>query len=160
MQYIGIIAVMLSALVISREYARYMKKRELECEAFLEFIAHLRIQLGCFLRPLREAAAGFSSEALERVGFLGAVGSAESICKAYGSVKKRLSLSEAESRPLEALFSSLGSGYLEDELKLIDICEAEMRDAAEKIKVQSPKNIKLISTLSVTAAIGFFILVI
>ena len=75
-------------------------------------------------------------------------------------MRKRLSLSEEELKPLEALFSSLGQGYLEEEMKLINMCESEMRGMVEKINRESPKSIKLISTLSVTAAVGFFILVI
>lgn len=151
---------MLSSLIFSKEYAKYMKKRESECEAFLEFIAHLRLQVGCYLRPVREAVDSFCSEALEGVGFFEAVRASESIYESYKKVRKRLSLSEEELKPLEALFSSLGQGYLEEEMKLINMCESEMRGMVEKINRESPKSIKLISTLSVTAAVGFFILVI
>ena len=160
MQYVGLIFVMLSALIFSLEYTEYMKKRMHECESFLNLIAHLRIELGCYLRPVREAAASFESIVLDKAGFSEAIRETENLGLAYKKIKKKLSLSEDESKPLEILFSSLGKGYLDDEIKLICTCEEEMRKTVEKINSQAPKNIKLISTLSVTAAIGFFILVI
>ena len=160
MQYIGLFLVMLSVLVFTGEYTKYMRKRVRECEAFLEFIGHLRTELSCYLRPLCEAAGGFSSDALSEVGFLDAVKSTGNIYEAFKSTKGKLSLSEEEITPLQSLFSSLGHAYLEEELKLINMCEENMRCVTEKIKRESPKSIKLISTLSVTVAIGFFILVI
>ena len=160
MRYIGLFLVMLSSLAFSREYTRYMQKRVRECEAFLDFIGHLRMELSCYLRPLREAAGGFSSDALTEVGFFEAVNSTGNIYEAFSRTRRRLSLSDEELMPLESLFSSLGHSYLDEELKLINMCEENMRSVTEKIKRESPKSIKLISTLSVTAAIGFFILVI
>ncbi len=160
MQYIGQISVMLAFLLLSREYTKYMKKRVRECEELLSFIAHLRTELGCYLSPVREAALSFDSPILNAVGFSDAVKNTENLYLAYQKIKKRLSISEEESKPLEALFSSLGKGYLEDEIKLICVCEEKVQKNVEEITRQAPKNIKLISTLSVTAAIGFFILII
>ena len=74
MKYIGIFLLLIAAAATSREYSKYMKKRALECKAFLSFIAHMRVQVGCFLRPVKELAAGFSSPMLEKAGFIRALG--------------------------------------------------------------------------------------
>ena len=160
MKYIGILLVLLSAFFYSREYTRYMKKRLSECEGFLAFIAHMRIQVGCFLRPTKELSAGFSSEPLSDSGFLYALSECENIYEAYKKTESRLSLSKEERCILETLFSSVGEGYLDDGIKLIDSSFSAMEKLTEKLREECRKNIKLVCAISVTAALGLIIFVI
>lgn len=160
MRYIVIFIAMLIAIAISGEYTKYMKKRVAECEAFASFIAHVKTQVGCFLRPCRELADGFSSDALEKVGFLNELRESGDIYASYVKAEPKLSLSEGEREVLDSFFSSLGGGYLDEQMKLIELCLEEVESARAKLREESPKSIKLISTLSVTGAIGFLILII
>ena len=159
MKYIGAFTVLLAAVLISREYARYIKRRAVQCEEFLSFIAYMRIQIACFLRPIKEIAAGFYASELDRIGFLKAVNDGQGLYDAYKTAEKSLLLSSREREVLEALFSSLGECYLDDGIRIIDSSYAEMEKLCRIIKEERPKKARLAATLSVTASIGFLILV-
>lgn len=159
MKYIGIIAVLLSAVIISKEYSSFVNKRLSECRDFLRFIEHMKIQVGCFLRPSNELAKGFSSGSLSDAGFLGALENGESLYGAYKVAEPNLSISEEERDVLETLFSSVGECYLDEGVKLIDASHTKFENLYHKDRAECPKNAKLTSVISVTAAIGFLILV-
>ena len=152
--------ILLSVLVFSDSYSQHTKKRLLEYEGFLAFISHVRLQMSCYLKPTRQLADGFYSKPLAESGFLEYVGECENIYEAYERAECRLALSKEERRLLAGLFSSLGEGYLNDELKLIDAYRSQLEEGYLRLKKDAPKNSKLISTLSVTVAVGFLILVI
>lgn len=159
MKYIGAFIVSIAALLMSKEYSRYIKKREVQCEEFLSFIAYMRIQISCFLRPSREIAKGFSGEELERIGFIDAVERGESLYEAYKATENSLVLKFREREILKTLFSSLEECYLDDGIRIIDSSYKEMEGVCRKIREERPKNVKLAATLSVTASIGFLILI-
>ena len=160
MKYLGIILILLSSLLVSREYRRYMQKRLDECLGFCNFIAHMKIQVGCYLRPVRELARGFSSAALSRTGFLSSVEKCDSLGKAFSECEPSLSLSEEERGELRAFFSSFGDGYLEQGVQAIETAHTNMERLMAALSEQKDKNIRLVSTLSVTLALGVAILVI
>ena len=160
MKYVGILLVLASAFISSREFSRRMDQRVAECKDFLAFIAHMRIQVGCFLRPVKELGEGFSSPALERVGFIAALKECDRIYDAYSKCEGELSLSDAEREVLNTLFSSFGEGYLDDGIKLIDNCHSAMERLYLKLCEEKTKNTRLVTALSVTAALGVIIFVI
>ena len=160
MKYIGILLILTAAVAISREFSKYMNKRVAECKDFLAFIAHMRIQVGCFLRPAKELGSGFSSHALERVGFIESLGESDSVFEAYKKSEPKLSLSDEEKRTLNTLFSSFGEGYLEDEMKLIESSYSAMEKLYSRLCEEKTKNTRLVTALSVTAALGIVIFVI
>lgn len=159
MKYIGAFILIAAALLVSREYSRYVKKHAEQCEEFLSFIGYMRIQISCFLRPSREIARGFHGVELERIGFLSAVNEGESLYTAYKAAEDKLYLTEREREILETLFSSLPECYLDDGIRIIDSAYKEMEGVCRKIREERPKNVKLAATLSVTASIGFIILI-
>lgn len=159
MKYIGAFTVLLAAVLISREYGRYIKRRAVQCDEFLSFIAYMRIQIACFLRPIKEIAAGFYASELEQIGFLKALNDGQGLYDAYKSTEKFLFLSPREREVLETLFSSLGECYLDDGIRIIDSSYAEMERLCRIIKEERPKKARLAATLSVTVSIGFLILV-
>ena len=160
MKYIGIIAVLVAAIAAAAEFSRTKKKHLSECRDFLAFISHLRIQLGCFLRTPRELGSNFSSEALSKSGFLGALEDGADFSEAFRRAKPNLSLSREESEVLDTLFSSLGEGYLEDGIKIIDASYSRLEPLYRERSAECQKSMKLASALSVTGALGFLILVI
>lgn len=160
MKYIGIFLLLIAAAATSREYSKYMRKRALECKAFLSFIAHMRVQVGCFLRPVKELAAGFSSPVLEKAGFIRALGDSDCILSAYKRCEPALSLSEEEKSALGSFFSSFGEGYLDDGMKLIEGAYSDMSKLYEKLCAEKTKNTRLVTALSATSALGIIIFVI
>lgn len=160
MKYGGILCVLLASLLVSREYCRHMNKRISECREFLAFISHMRVQVGCFLRPVRELGIGFSSETLEEVGFIEALSESENIKEAYLKCEPKLSLSMEEKEALFGFFSSFGDGYLDEQVKLIDSAYPKIEKLYLKLSDERVKNTRLVSTVSVTLALGFIIFVI
>lgn len=158
-KYIGILAVLLSALAISKEYSAFSKKRLSESCAFLSFLEHMKIQVGCFLRPANELLKDFSSDTLAAVGFTDALENSESLVTAYKTAEPKLSLSKEEREVLENLFSAVGECYLDEGVRLIDTAREKLEKLYQKNKIECPKNAKLVSVISVTAAIGFLMLV-
>lgn len=151
---------LMASFFISREYCRYINKRVLECRDFVAFISHMRIQVGCFLRPVKELAIGFSSESLDRAGFIDALSNSENISEAYLKCEPSLSLSEEEKEVLSGFFSSFGEGYLDEQVKLIDSVYQRMEELYSKLCREREKNTRLFVAISVTAALGFVIFVI
>ena len=160
MKYIGIFAVLLASALGAGEFSKNRKKQVCECRDFLAFISHLRIQLGCFLRTPKELAASFSSEALTEAGFLGALVEGADFLSAFESAVPRLSLSREECEILRTLFSSLGNGYLDNGIRIIDSSYSRLEPLYRELSAECKKSIKLASALSVTGALGFLILVI
>ena len=153
----GLFVIVIAALAASREYSRRVRKRVCECERFLEFIRHIRIQVGCFMRPPSELGCGFSGREIE--GFVGRIAT-DGILTAYENAEPTFSLSVDERDALRELFSSLGSGYLDDELKRIDSTCEKFEKLYNELKERASKDVKLASVLSATAALGVFIIII
>ncbi len=160
MKYVGILLVLFGTYFFNREYSRHMRRRLAECEAFLAFISHMQIQIGCFLRPVSELAAEFESPELEAVGFLAALRKGENIYDAFKASRQRLALTDGECEILEELFSSLGSVYFEGGMKMIELSYSRLDVCRARLKEECPKCIKLATVLSVTAALAFLIFVI
>ena len=135
-----------------------MKKRLGECEGFVAFISYMRIQIGCFLRPVKDLCEGFSSEPLSKCGFLAALGTHSDIYEAYKLSEPSLSLSKEEKGVLATLFSSIGSGYLTESINIIDSSLVKMESLEKHLRTELVKNVKLVAALSVTAALGIVIL--
>ena len=160
MKYLGIFAVLLSAMAGAREFSRNKKKHACESRDFLAFISHLRVQVGCFLRTPCELVENFSSEALKACGFLDSLAEGTDFLLAFELASPHLSISREESEILRTLFSSLGEGYLESGIKIIDASYARLEPLYREISGECQKSARLASALSVTGALGFLILVI
>ncbi len=159
MKYIGAVIIIVASVILSGEYSRYIKKRADQCEELLSFIGYIRVQISCFLRPSREIAKDFSGEELEKIGFIKAVKEGESLYGAYKATEKSLALKREEREIVETLFASIEECYLDEGIRIIDSSYREMEKACLKIREETPKNVKLAATLSVTASIGFLILI-
>ena len=160
MKYIGILLVLAAAVFVSRDYTNYINKRSVECKDFLAFIAHMRIQVGCFLRPVKMLGEGFTSSALEKAGFISALSDSDCILDAYKKCEPNLSLSAEEKALLDNFFSSFGEGYLDDGLKLIESSYSGMERLYKNLCEEKAKNLKLVTALAVTFALGIIIFVI
>lgn len=159
MKYAVILIVSLISFFICAEYRAYMKKRLLECAGFVEFIAHAKIQVGCYLKPQRELLTGFSSVALESAGFRG-MKDGETLSDLFMRCDDRLSLSEEERAVLLSLFSSFGKGYLEDQLSLIDESERRMKELYQRLCEVERKNARLVPTLFFCGSAALIIFII
>ena len=149
--------ILIAAFAASREYSKRVRKRLRECECFLDFIRHLRIKLGCFMASPVALGRGFPSCEID--GFVNTI-SEKGIRAAYEDYERELSLSKDEQAILRGLFSSVGTGYLEDEVKRIDRAEEALLVEYNRFRERAAKDVKLVSALSATAAVGVFIIII
>ncbi|MBO7304493.1 MAG: stage III sporulation protein AB [Clostridia bacterium] len=160
MRYFGLFIIVFAAAAVSWEYAKHMKKRFRECEGFLFFFEHMRIGISSFLHSPRKLSEGFSSDALRSVGFLPALAESDDVLEAYKKAEGSLSLSREERGVIEELFSSVGSCYLSDALRLIDRASEKMKVRRAALAAEYPKNVRLFTSISVTCALGIVILLI
>ena len=107
--------------------------------------------------PPCDLGRGFSGCEID--GFVNGI-SEKGIRAAYEDSEQYLSLSQNERNILRGLFSSVGSGYLEDELKRIDKAEEALLLEYNRFRERAEKDVKLVSALSATAAVGVFIIII
>ena len=159
MKYVAVAVFLIPALYIYREYSKRKRARLCECLAFLSFIRHAKLQLSCYLRPVKELADGFENSILEKIGFLEKIRKGDTLTSAYKECCSCISVGKEESDILLNLFSHIGDGYAEQSLELIESAVAELESISDELKSEVPRSIKLALTLTATATAGLFILV-
>lgn len=155
MKLCGMILIFLSAVIFSYRKSKRAEERILLIEELCGFMRQARIDISCYLRPVgqirsdspRLSSLGFFSD-MERYGAK----------EAYARLEGKVFLSEKEREILRRFFSSLGKGYAEDEIKLIDASLFEISEILKKQKEEAPKQKKLIFTLSSAASLALIIL--
>lgn len=158
MKLAGLALLLLGALVISREYKRYVKKRLAECEGFISFIKYMRIEMKCFLKPPREIGRGFCDEAISP--FLIALEKEESLYSAYTAAKDSFSFTVEEKSALGELFSSIGVCYADDAVRMIDGVLERLSVSREALLTDGMRGVRVFQTVSAAASVGLFILLI
>lgn len=156
LKLVGMLIFLSGILLVCRELTVRRKRRLAICEELGMLISHIRLQIGCFLRPLDELLVGYSSDLLEETGFLRKAKN-EGLSAAFRNMKASLPLTKEEKAVIERLFSSLGAGYMQDEIKLIDAANAEFNTLLERNRASLTSDIKLHNTLLTAAAIGLVI---
>ena len=155
----GICAMAAGTLLVCQHLGEKRKERLLLCEEFYRFVSHIKLQISCFRRPINELADGFRSDILTDIGFLSAI-KESGILGAFESVRDKISLSEEEKRVLAALFSSLGTGYMENEIQQLDAHGGELYRLLEKERAELTRQSRLVNTLLTAASLGVIILLI
>ena len=158
MELFGLFTLLALALALSREYSKFVAKREMECKGFLLFVGHMHRQVSSFLKTPREICAGFSCEAIEP--FLLALLREDNIFLAYESTRSAFSLSSEVDTELSLLFSYIGSCYAEEGVRLLSGAEERLRVLSSECEANGGRSRRLFSTLCAAGALGIFILVI
>ena len=159
LKLIGICILLFTSMLISAELVSRRRRRLRLCEELLRLVSFLRLQIGCFLRPIPEVLAAFQSDELDGCGFLSREGNGDLVASFLSSGVPELVGDEC-SRIIESLFSSVGSGYLEDELKLIDAHRAQLSELVERERSETLRQVRLIRTLTGSASLGLVIFII
>ena len=155
----GICILLFTSILTSRELVSRRRSRLVLCEELLRFVSFLRLQIGCFLRPVHEVASSFHSDVLSSSGFL-PVGECGDVGRAFADSDLPRIVGQDCARIADSLFSSLGSGYLEDEVRLIDVHRAQLSELVERERIETERQVRLIRTLTASAALGAIILII
>ena len=149
--------ILASALFFSSFQSKKSERRLLLFEELLRFLEKVRVDISCYLKPISEIARDFDSEPLSAAGFLSdleKLGPSE----AYRRLEPLLSPTEEEKKLLESFFFSLGMGYADDQIKLIDETLSEYKRLLSIERERAPKNKKLSLCLSSAGALALIIL--
>ena len=159
LKLIGVCILLFTSVLISRELVARRRRRLALCEELLRLVGFLRLQIGCFLRPIGDVISDFESAEFSACGFLPS--------ERYADPRQAFLDSDAPSiagrecaRIVDSLLSSLGTGYLDDEVKIIDQHRAELCAAVEAERTETDRQVRLIRTLTASAAPGSVILII
>ena len=159
MKIFGMALILFSALFFAREKNRAAEERLHILEELFRLAETMKIEIGCYLRPISDIVSSFSSETLTKLGFisdfevLGAF-------NAYLRLESAFSLSEDEKKLFRGFFSRIGKGYAEDELKLIEYFSTQLFQLLKAEREKLPKEKKLSATLSCALAFAIIILLV
>ena len=159
MKAFGMIFVFAAAYLFSQETIRKKRGRIMVLDELVRFTEHLKIKIGCYLTPIQSAAADFSSDTLERLGFLSDF-SSMGADGAYASLEGRIDISEEAKRVFRAFFSKIGRGYVEDEKRLIETTLDELGPILLREREAGARDAKLSAILSCSGAIALVILLV
>ena len=157
MKLAGITMILVAALVFYSGKSAKISERQTVLSELFRFVEHAKIEIGCYLRPISEIAATFTSETLSKKEFLSDI-EKKGAYKAYLSLLEKVSLGEAAELVLDRFFSLLGTGYAEDEIKLIDTTLSELKEILSSEGETATKQKKLSLTLSFSGALALIIL--
>ena len=159
MKLVGMVMIFVSALAFSYNRNVGISKRERVLTELFRLIEHIKLEIGCYLRPIREIAENFESNELSDNGFLSDMVT-KGPHKAYRILSERIFLGEGAHRVLERFFSTLGMGYANDEMRLIDTTLKELGEMLRLEAENAPKAKKLSLTLSFSGALALIILLV
>ncbi|MBQ8322047.1 MAG: hypothetical protein IJX92_06755 [Clostridia bacterium] len=157
-RYIGIGLILLSALAVSRWYERFIRRRIAEDEGFSALLLHIRAGVECFLSSAEELLRGFENEALMNAGYLG--GDGADICERFRRSSERLCISDKVRGILRDFFDSFGKEYKSGTVALIDRTRAALDEHIKAERESAEKDVKLVRTVLLSAALGAVILLI
>ena len=127
------------------------------CEECVRFVSYLRIRIGCYLEPIDVAAASFKSDVFSSLGLDKKIKELGPYA-AFSEMGQALPLTPDVRRLMLELCENLGSGYVDDELKLIDSYIAELSRIKSEAREKIPNENKLVTTLISGAVLGLIIL--
>ncbi|MBR5139979.1 MAG: hypothetical protein IKV16_02885 [Clostridia bacterium] len=146
---------------LSFAYMRIAREKEkflLICELYC-FIETVEREISCYLKPLSEICASYSSPLLSSLDFFSDINTLGAE-KAYYVLEKRVILPYRAAEILHNFFSRVGRGYVDDELKLTQRTLSELFSVMSLEGERFKKERTLTLTLSSAASFGVIILLI
>ncbi len=156
-KFVGISAILVSALLI---FAEIKKRADLcvkQCEEMMRLIRHIRVRLECYLSPISEWCIGFRSDVLSECGII----KEEAICnKDCFFNDKRILIPCEMKEMLYTYFADAGSSYMDSELSKIKELESSIASSLKEITSEMPRRVKCYGIMTVSLALGITILLI
>lgn len=149
----GCLLIMLSALLVGREYSKYTDRRIAENAGFLSLVRHMEGQVAKFLSYGDGLFFGFEDSALESCGFLTAIKDGESLSSAMEKCKSHLSISPEMKSSLTEFFTHFGGDYQEEELRKISAFLSKIEKMAERDSENMTKNLQVARALLLGGAL-------
>ena len=154
----GACAIASAALIMSRAYAAFIRRRVAEYTSILGFLEIMNRDILCFLSTPSELAARSGDALLDEIGFLSALRNGKELFDAFSDSLPRLHLSAADADFLASFFEKFGQGTRESELHSLDACIAHFSVRTADEESRAGDEIRLAGTLLALVAIGLVIL--
>ena len=151
-------AIALSALIMSRAYAVFIRRRVAEYRSILGFLELTRREmLSCLCTPT-ELAVRCSDPILSEIGFLEALRSGRGCAAAFSETRSSLHIAVEDADVLQNFFEKFGRGTMDSELAALDECIRRFSSIAIAEEEGASAAIRLAGTLITLCAIGIVIL--
>lgn len=160
LRYGGAALVMLGALLVSRAYASYMKKRLSEYRGLERMIAHAEGEISCFLAYGSELWRNFSDEAMEGCGLLSHLRDGKGISESFELSRDAMSLSASAKQKISDMLEPLGRGYKDDEVKLLSSIGDRLSEEISRESDEAEKNIRIARALLIGGALAVVIMIV
>lgn len=145
--------IMLSALLVGREYSKFVDKRIDEMSGFLSLIEHARGEISSYLAFGGGLFARFENEALEKCGFLPLLREGCEACDAFDRSSASLSLSASQRKDLRDFFSRFGSEYAEAEIEKTTAFLEKFKKDLERERENLTKSLSIARALLLGGAL-------
>ena len=157
-KWIGIALLILGALLVGREYEKYLMRRVAEYRGLLALICHAEFMISRSLAYGKELWRGFSDDSLEKCELLPVLREGESLKNAFDKCKGKMSLTSEEKEKISLLFAGLGKGYAELELKTINNIKGSLATELKNEEDSSEKKLKIVRALLLGGALTIAIM--
>ena len=154
----GIALVMISALLVSREYSRRLDRRISEYRGLVDLIAYAECEITKSLSHGSGLWQGFSDVALEKCGLLPLLRKGESLKSAFDKCKGKTALSTEASERISELFAPLGRGYRDAEIRLLGEIKDSLSKELDTESESAEKNKKIAKALLLGGALTIAIM--
>ena len=158
MRYLGILLLVFSAFWVYKKYASYLAFSIEECEGYTQLTEQLYGKVSCYLSPQNEVIMNFECPALERCGFLPEVRRRRSARDAFLAVMGNSQMPKDAKEAVKSLFLGLGKGYLDSEIKAMELCLEKLRKITEREKGELEARRRVAGALTFAAAAGLALL--
>ena len=152
--------IMLSAILLGREYSAYADRQVREQAGFIALLLHIERRIGHSLSYGSDLWRGFSDPDLEKCGFLPLLSEGFSPRDAFAKSSRKLALSGEIKEMLLVFFSDFGKGYKDGEIKGIERLREELESDLNAIRPELEKNKKVINALLLGGAASAAIMLI
>ena len=156
----GGILLVFGALLVSREYERYLGRRISEYSGLALLIGHAKSMISKFLAHGEGLWRSFSNDALERVGLLAALREGRGLGEAFDLCRDKMSLPRSGAARLSEELHRLGGEYMGGELERLTALEQSLVSEGEAEEALAEKNIKVARALLLGGALVALISVI
>ena len=152
--------VVLAAMLASRAYSDYAKRRLLQYSGLIALFSHTEGMILRFLSSGEGIWRGFSNEELERVGLLPLLREGESLKSAFLKCEGGLALSKGAIERIKDFLSSHGRGYREGEVSSLSTFRRQLEEEMKSEEIALDKSVKVARALLIGGALAFLIMII
>ena len=155
---LGIAAILCAAVILRSLMLECRRERHILCEELYRFLIHIRTRISCYLEPPSRLHLNFESDALMKCGFLKRLSEGEDACVSLRKSTAREILSKEELDSINEALACVGTGYLDEQIRLLDDKSRAFLLLLEKERESFLRDVKLINTLTASLSIGIAIL--